>query len=362
NFDKFSINIFGNSDKGDGYIGDIIFVGVTATNGTASTEEYSLVLKCSKRSQILREISPVKEAFMNEIYFYDVVLPAFTRFQKEKGITDLFDSVPKCYGTLIGDNTEVIVFENLKHIGYSLWDKKKPLTRQHVDMVVKEYAKFHAVSIAMKDQNPEQFEELIAPLGDIFKKFVDSVDVETLYGNVIDEICDSLKDELDGNILLKWRNIKKQINFIMNDIARDVEGLKVVLHSDCWNNNFMFKHSADEESRPLKVAILDWQISKYSSPIFDLSYFLFACISKGDIENLEAILKSYYESLANYLRRLGSDSEALYRFDQFLEDWKKLCRFGILITCMLRPKKMKSSISPKQLKAVKASLKRFHIN
>ncbi|RZC33905.1 EcKinase domain containing protein [Asbolus verrucosus] len=180
NVDKFSINLFGNSDK-DGYMGDIIFVGVTATTATGLAKKYDLVLKCSKRNQILRETSPVVAAFHNEISFYDTVLPAFTRFQKGKGITDPFDSVPKCYGTLIGDNTEVIVFENLKNVGYSLWDKKKP----------------------------------------------------------------------------------------------------------------------------------------------------------EDIGDLDVILKGYYESLTDYTRRLGSDSETLYQFDNFLEDWKRFSRFGILMSCMV---------------------------
>ncbi|RZB39218.1 EcKinase domain containing protein, partial [Asbolus verrucosus] len=187
NLTKLSTKILGNSEKGDGYAGDIIFVFATATTDAGLTKEYNLVLKCSKRSQILRETSPVKDAFFNEIYVYNVVLPAFTQFQEEKGFTHPFDSVPKCYGTFTDDNMEVIVFENLKNVGYSLWDKKKPLTRRHVDMVINEYAKFHAVSLAMQDQNPEKLEELIGSFPDMFKKFLDSVDTEIFYGNATDE-------------------------------------------------------------------------------------------------------------------------------------------------------------------------------
>ena len=80
NIDNLSLHIVGNSEKGDGYVGDIIFVTLTSEKGK-SNPEYSLVLKCSKRSQVLRDSAPVKEAFINEIYIYEKVLPAFTLFR-----------------------------------------------------------------------------------------------------------------------------------------------------------------------------------------------------------------------------------------------------------------------------------------
>jgi hypothetical protein len=36
-------------------------------------------------------------------------------------------------------------------------------------MVVEEYSKFHAVSFAMQDQHPEQFEELSSGLQEVLK-------------------------------------------------------------------------------------------------------------------------------------------------------------------------------------------------
>jgi hypothetical protein len=81
--------------------------------------------------------------------------------------------------------------------------------------------------------------------------------------------------------------------------------------------------------------MLDWQISKYSSPICDLSYFLFACISKEDIEELDEILRLYHKSLTSHLSKMGADSSTLYPLNTFLEDWKKYCRFGVAMSSML---------------------------
>jgi hypothetical protein len=84
----------------------------------------------------------------------------------------------------------------------------------------------------------------------------------------------------------------------------------------------------------VKVAILDWQIAKYFSPICDLSYFLFACISKEDIDDLDEILKVYHKSLTSYLNKMGTDS-SVYPLDTFLADWKKYCKYGVTMSSML---------------------------
>jgi RNAse (barnase) inhibitor barstar len=333
NIDDFSVQILGNSEKGDGYLGDIIFVRLTSANGR-SPKEYNLVLKCSKRSQILREKTPVKDAFINEIYIYNTVLPVFTQFQLEHGINNPFDSVPKCYGKFTSENMEVLVFENLKSVGYTLWNKKQPLTRKHIDMVMTEYSKFHAISFAMKDQQPEKFEELSTGLTDVFKMFMDTMDIESMFGKSFDDLYDVLKGDLDDNTLMTWKNFKNQIKHVFEGMCEQSDTNKVITHGDCWNNNFMYKHAANNETLPVKVAILDWQIAKYFSPICDLSYFLFACISKEDIEDLDEILKVYHKSLTSYLNKMGTDSN-VYPLDTFLADWKKYCKYGVTMSSML---------------------------
>jgi thiamine kinase-like enzyme len=327
NLDDFSVNILGNSEKGDGYAGDIVFVRLTSAIAHAA-KEYNLVLKCSKRSETLRKTTPIKEAFTNEIYVYDTVLPVFTQFQRKHGIENPFDSVPKYYGKFTDENTEVLVFENLKIVGYSLWNKKNPLTRKHINMVVEEYGKFHAISFAMQEQQPEKFQELSSELQDVFKLFMTSSAFENMFSKGFDEVCDLLKGDLDDETLITWSNFRNQFNYIFSDMCEQPDVKKVILHGDCWNNNFMYKHAFGNESVPLKVAMLDWQISKYSSPIVDLSYFLFACISKEDIEDLDEILRLYHKSLSSHLHRMGADSNKLYPLGIFLKDWKKFGRFG----------------------------------
>jgi hypothetical protein len=76
-------------------------------------------------------------------------------------------------------------------------------------------------------------------------------------------------------------------------------------------------------------------LSKLSSPIYDLSYFLFACISEDDLKDFDAVLQTYYESFSNHLRKMGSDPEALYPLSQFLIEWKKYSNFGIMFSSLI---------------------------
>ncbi|KAH0820460.1 hypothetical protein GEV33_002331 [Tenebrio molitor] len=332
NLDDFSVNILGNATKGEGHVGDIVFISLTSAE---SPKEYHLVLKCSKQNKTLRETTPDKECFTNEIYVYDTVFSVFTQFQRKHQIENPFDSVPKYYGKFMNENIEVLVFDNVKNAGYSLWNKKNPLTRKHINMVVEEYGKFHAVSFAMQDQHPEQFEELSSGLQEVLKMVLKSNGLDGMLMKCTDEVYDLLKGDLDDNILSTWKNFKSQMNYIFYDMCKEPDVKKVIIHGDCWNNNYMFKYAADNQILPVEVAILDWQTSTYSSPIIDLSYFLFACISKEDIEDLDEILRLYHKSLTSHLSRMGADSNLLYPMDTFLQDWKKYSRFGAALSSLV---------------------------
>ena len=242
NFKDISVKIQGNSEKGDGYMGDIVFVLVEGTADNQSSKNYDLVLKCSKKSQALRETSPVKEAFLNEIFMYQKVLPCFFQHQKDKGVKAPYNSVPKCYGSFTGENMEVIVLDNLKSKGYELWPRKQPLSRRHIDLVVTEYGKYHATSLVVQHQRPTEFQIFVDAVNDIMEKFTKTGNMESLFGTPIDQSSELLKNDLDESILLRWKGLKNQIKTVFDHTMNDSKALKVILHGDSWNNNFMFLH------------------------------------------------------------------------------------------------------------------------
>jgi hypothetical protein len=242
NMKCISVADLGTSEVGDGYLGDIVFASVSGKTEDGSAKEYNFVLKCSKRSQALRE-SALVQVYMNEIFVYDQLFPSFAQFEKDKDIETPFDSVPKCYGTFVGDQMEVIVLENLKKIGYKLWPKRESLTRSHIDMVIKEYSKFHAISVAMKHQQPDKFQELINTFDQNKNIMLGFGRMDLVFASYLEEAYELLKKELDEKFTLKLKHFSEQVNLILAEMNDNTSRFKVFTHGDCWNNNFMFKYN-----------------------------------------------------------------------------------------------------------------------
>lgn len=83
------------------------------------------------------------------------------------------------------------------------------------------------------------------------------------------------------------------------------------------------------------VKFLDFQLSRISNPVCDLSYFLYACTSNKILNNLEKYLRIYHESLSLHLRQLGSEPEELFPYQAFLEQWKKYSKYGLMMALVI---------------------------
>ena len=59
-------------------------------------------------------------------------------------------------------------------------------------MIIKEYGKFHAVSIAIKNQQPEKFQQLAEKCGDFWGKIYEYTDILTTHEESVDELYELL--------------------------------------------------------------------------------------------------------------------------------------------------------------------------
>lgn len=240
NLKRSTVSVTGTTEKGDGYMGDITFVKVEDENG----KTYSLVVKSAKKSPLLREQLPVRMAYKNEIFLYTEVLKQFVNFQKEKNVKCVFDNYAKCYETLIYDDVEVVVLENMKDAGYFLWDKAVGMNRGHVVEVLKNYGKLHAISYALKDQKPELFHNLASKLPDIF------IEMEQIFQDlqkkIFEEIIDLAKTKGYNDIAEKLVSMEEKISVIYKGDKENPYA--IIAHGDCWNNNVMFKYKVNKKS------------------------------------------------------------------------------------------------------------------
>lgn len=72
-----------------------------------------------------------------------------------------------------------------------------------------------------------------------------------------------------------------------------------------------------------------------TSPVIDLSYFLYTISSEESLAKTQTYLDIYYEELSEEIRKLGSDPDVCYPRTVFDEEWKQRCKFGFAAAFLL---------------------------
>lgn len=236
-FTSFRMECRAGTIKGDNYLGNINKAKVICKNGKI----LNLVIKLALQGEQIRKQIPIREVYLREIFMYETVFPAFKHFKRENCVPKPLSFLPKCYSTSQKCGTEALILEDLSELGYKMWNRRKPMDENHVTLTLKTFGQFHALSMAMRDQKPDMFDELAANLNNVMENFYGDEAFLPVLQTHLDKAIDSLdedKHEIVISALKKFRG--EALQFV-----RDIGNLKehcVVIHGDCWCNNFMFKY------------------------------------------------------------------------------------------------------------------------
>lgn len=82
---------------------------------------------------------------------------------------DGFHEYPEYYTSVDAEPWEAVFLEDLKEGDFVMLNHRtEPLTAEHVKLVMRSLGKFHADSLALKNQQPDKFKALTSKLEDIF--------------------------------------------------------------------------------------------------------------------------------------------------------------------------------------------------
>lgn len=215
-----------------------------------------------------------------------------------------FNQYPKCYGMVDSEPNESVMLEDMDVKGFSMIDRfTQEITADHVRLVMQWLGKFHAISFALKDQQPKKFMELILPLKEVFVR-TDDVRLGEFFLLRSKSIEQILSNENDGHLLTKVKKLfeTEPIKVAADCIDAELTGpAAVITHGDAWQNNIMFRYDCD--GKPTEACFIDWQISRCSSPIIDIVYYMFCCTAKELRDaHYDEFLKIYHESLSTHIR------------------------------------------------------------
>lgn len=182
--------------------------------------------------------------------------------------------------------------------------RNEPITFEHSRLFLSAIGKFHAISFAIKDQQPEKFKQLTELAYEHFW-----VDFENGMGRHYDYICSLLKDcfeeEKRYDLLEKYNkalgdNVGATVKKLVSGTS--AEPYAVICHGDMTSNNTMF--SKNHQGMPVKIQLIDWQLSRYASPVIDLVIFIFFSTTKQfRDQHYDELLKIYHASLTDLLTR-----------------------------------------------------------
>lgn len=251
----------------------------------------------SKENQVMGEMQKNflndRDPFKVEIMMYEKVLKEMEYLMEEFEDVDeplwcnMVHSVP----------SKTIILEDLQAGGYKMLDRSSFLDLDHGLMTVHALGKFHALSKILEERgaiSKDNFKPWCAFNNEQMVQFGFLVFRTTLGGIKLhwDSHWNSLADRIDLSPE-KFRDRMKAMG--------EVElSFNVVCHGDCNKNNLMFKYGRDKQ--PTAVKFIDFQLSFYGSPCFDLNHIMYCCLHPSQRRNnFNLFMKTYHESLCNTL-------------------------------------------------------------
>ncbi|XP_044755971.1 uncharacterized protein LOC123314725 [Coccinella septempunctata] len=325
NIKNYDINIEGAVAKGENYLGEVVFFNITPKD---SSKPFHFIRKKSKCPKDTKEKAAIRIASQREFYVYQTVFPEMKDFLKRHKTNSTMNILPEVYWVQEEENQRMMILENMKYSGYRMLDKKLQMNHEKVTLVLETYAKFHSISFAMKELEPEKFKRLTSSMDDVWCHFKSVFDAENYFGPLLRDVLKKLRENGRTDLALKYKPIEDDVeNVVYIDV--DPEDRMVVCHGDSWNNNMLFKN--DEEGNPQSVCLIDFQISSLSTPVLDLCQFLLSAGDKEVLNNVEDYLKLYHQFLSDTLKNYEIDVSNLFSLEKLMNQWKKYANTGLVI-------------------------------
>ncbi|XP_055637740.1 uncharacterized protein LOC129776235 [Toxorhynchites rutilus septentrionalis] len=327
------------ADRGDNYTAALFRL--TLKGHTPSSDgskklrwEKTVICKRLPDCKVKREAFKSETLFRNEVEFYNTIMPEFLAFQKRKSgsgnASEIFTAVPQCY--LAQD--DLVILEDLRVRRFSMPNRQRGLGMEQMKVTLVELAKYHAVSLAYREQHPTEFKKLISKISEgIFAK-ANTEWYKNYYGILTKNAIQMVTQTVPGKAEYadKLKAFVKNFFGNMVDLVNKDTKLSVICHGDCWTNNILYKY--DDKGSICETYFVDFQMIRYGSFALDLSYMIYCCTDASLRKtNLQNWLKIYHQQLVKSLKLLGSledlctDEEDLLQ--QIKDEFKECARFGL---------------------------------
>lgn len=240
NVTTFTVSISASgANQGAGFMSDLLHINLTGKRCECDIT-LPLVVKLLPANESRQAEFSSALIFEREIQFYAKVLPLLQRFQSEKNVETEFNGLPHVY-VAIADRASkefVLIMRDLRPEGYAMLPKGQLAEYAHVKSVLEQLGRMHGLSMALRDQRPDDFAEILQ-LDDVLFKMLESKVFRGLFDASFVQAIEKLQapDDIETMKMIQ-RNWYEDLWQTMRADAAGRFG--TVLHGDCWSNNIMF--------------------------------------------------------------------------------------------------------------------------
>ncbi|XP_061713889.1 uncharacterized protein LOC133522549 [Cydia pomonella] len=228
--------------------------------------------------------------------------------------------IPKYYGHLLVPYQEILVLENLEAKGYNSFDRMKTFNWDYASTAVTQLAKFHALGLALRDENPHEFTRLVSNFQ--FDVSENREMMNSFLKLAVKNACEGLKSDHKER-LQKYFASPENIATLITTMTKDQIFL---VHGDFRPSNLMHRR----RNGKLEIVPIDYQTLRRGNPVGDLMHLVF---SGSDEEfrrlHYQRLMDHYFTQLTLALQQLNVDVEKIYPRESFDADLIKFRPVGL---------------------------------
>ncbi|KYN07504.1 hypothetical protein ALC62_01706 [Cyphomyrmex costatus] len=281
-------------------------------------EELSIILK--RPMPGLNQINRTDFQFHNEILFYRM----FTRPDEIYAKCFYVEEQPP-----LG---YVIALENVNKRGYYACSCAYDPPMEYTLAAMRELGRFHGKGYVMKQLQPDKFFDIVEQIQEVryTKRFTDNIykfacNIKAL--RAVEYLRSQGHDEIFCNKMEAF--LSNAFDKVMIKTVEPLEPLATLCHGDFTISNILFNTEDNGQYRPM---LIDFALIRYSTPVVDLSTYLYLCCSNEIRRN-----KFYHDALKEYLLDAGIQDVEKYSYDALLDDFRRGAVFGFILMSIFVP-------------------------
>ncbi|KAJ8716961.1 hypothetical protein PYW08_005360 [Mythimna loreyi] len=289
-------------------------------------DDLHLFAKVAAAGEAFRKDMPM-DPYKVEHFVYTKLAKIYASLEEENGVPEehrLYFT--KFYGFDPSNYQETLVLENLLAHGYGPHDRLRSVNWEYASSAISDLAKMHALSFALKKQNPEEFENVSSFLKLDWEQFTN---MDALFRKTIAVALENVEPEYKEALEKFLEN--QEIPFMMYKSI----GKTCLVHGDYRGDNLLNRVREDGK---VDIKIVDLQITHGGCPVADVIYFIFTSTDEDfRAKYYERLLEHYYTQLSAAMKRLNLDPEETYSREDFEYELKEKLPYGLSFAVIILP-------------------------